>query len=448
MLRKQVYFSLEGVFLEALIRNYIEIFRCLNKILLLQKKSNLKLTSSISRSNYRFFLWHAVFLALAKNFMDVDTIIPAMMIDSGGKSIHVGLLTAILIGGSKFAQLFFASFINNKRFKKGFLLLGINLRIMALAGLAVLFFYSSTMTGSFIIGMIFFLITIFSISGAFANISYTDILGKSVFQESRKSFFSLRQVISSVGVFISAFLAGKVLVANSYPVNYAYLFGIAAFALGSASIGFWNVKEISLPARSIKITGLSEYFKVIREEIKSNKKFANYLMLINTQGIVLALMPFLILFAKENYEAGSQAIRTFLIFKVTGGVIIGSLLYYYARKVKYQKLLYLTSLLALLIPVYVYLVPAADLFFLAFLGSGIVFTLHKVSIDGVLLEVSNNENRALYTGLSGAGSIIPSVFPLLGGWIIHQLGYPAFFSLFLGIIILSLYFIYKLDCKK
>jgi MFS family permease len=171
-------------------------------------------------------------------------------------------------------------------------------------------------------------------------------------------------------------------------------------------------------------------------------------MLINTQGIVLALMPFLILFAKENYEAGSQAVRTFLIFKVTGGVIIGSLLYYYARKVKYQKLLYLTSILALLIPAYVYLVPVSNLFFLAFLGGGVVFTLHKVSIDGVLLEVSSNENRALYTGLSGAGSIIPSVFPLLGGWIIDQLGYEAFFILFLGIIALSLFFVYKLDCKK
>jgi MFS family permease len=407
---------------------------------------NLKLTSSISRSNYKFFLWHAVFLALAKNFMDVDTIIPAMMIDAGGKSIHVGLLTAILVGGSKFAQLFFASFINNKPFKKGFLLLGINLRIVSLAGLAVLFWYSSNIAGNFIIVMIFLLITIFSISGAFANISYTDILGKSVFQKSRKSFFSLRQVISSVGVFISAFLAGKVLVANSYPVNYAYLFGIAALALGSASLGFWKAKEI--PAKTFKISGLKRYFKVIREEIKNNKKFANYLMLINTQGIVLALMPFLILFAKENYEAGSQAVRTFLIFKVTGGVIIGSLLYYYARKVKYQKLLYLTSILALLIPAYVYLVPVSNLFFLAFLGGGVVFTLHKVSIDGVLLEVSSNENRALYTGLSGAGSIIPSVFPLLGGWIIDQLGYEAFFILFLGIIALSLFFVYKLDCKK
>jgi len=406
----------------------------------------LKLTKQISRFNYRFFLWHAVFLALAKNFMDVDTIIPAMMIDSGGSSVHVGFLTGILVGGSKFAQLFFASWINNKSYKKGYLLLGINLRILSLAGLAVLFFLSALLSNLFVIWLIFLLISIFSISGAFANIGYTDILGKSVLQESRKSFFSIRQVISSAGVFISAFLAGKVLVASDYPDNYAYLFVIAAGALGIASIGFWNIREMG--ASRHKIYGLKHYFRIIREEIRTNKKFANYLMLINTQGIVLALMPFLILYAKQNFDAGSEAVRDFLIFKVTGGVIIGSFLFYYARRLKYQKLLYTTSFVALLIPVYVFLFPYSDIFFLAFLAGGVVYTLHKVSIDGVLLEVSTNENRALYTGLSGAGSLLPAIFPLAGGWIVEQFGFQIFFSIFILLILLSVYFIYKLNCRK
>jgi MFS family permease len=110
--------------------------------------------------------------------------------------------------------------------------------------------------------------------------------------------------------------------------------------------------------------------------------------------------------------------------------------------------LYTTSFLALLIPVYVYVVPVSNLFFLAFLGGGIVYTLHRVSIDGVLLEVSTNENRALYTGLSGAGSLLPALFPLAGGWIVDQFGFPVFFGLFILLILSSIYFIYKLNCKK
>ena len=72
--------------------------------------------------NYYALLWHALFLALAKNFMDVDTIVPAMMIDAGGTSVHIGLLTAIMLGGSHLSQLFFAPLINNQPMKKCYLL--------------------------------------------------------------------------------------------------------------------------------------------------------------------------------------------------------------------------------------------------------------------------------------------------------------------------------------
>ena len=407
---------------------------------------NQTLTSRVSRLNYRSFLWHAIFLALAKNFMDVDTIIPAMMVDSGGNSLHVGLLTAILLGGSKFAQLFFSSFINNKSYKKGFLLLGINARIASLGGLALLFLFSSQWEDATVIATIFILITLFSVSGAFANISFTDILGKSMLPESRKSFFSIRQVLSSIGVFLSAFLAGKVLTANDYPHNYAALFGIAAFALGLASLGFWNIREIS--ASRIRISSFKKFVAVIRQEIRNNRRFSFYLLVVNTQGIVLSLMPFLLLYAKEHFDSNNQAVGNFLLFKVTGGVIIGSLLFYFARKVRYQHMLYITSLLALTIPLYVMLEPGPSFFAAAFLAGGMVYTLHNISINGVLLEVSTNENRALYTGLSGAGNLLPAVFPLLGGWIVQQYGFNLFFGLFMTLVALSVYFIYRLQCKR
>ena len=85
-------------------------------------------------------------LALAQNFMDVNTIMPAMMIDAGGTSLQVGVLTAIMIGGTNFSQLLFLPFLSNKPRKKGFLLFGVNLRIIALLGLGVLLYVYSAQT--------------------------------------------------------------------------------------------------------------------------------------------------------------------------------------------------------------------------------------------------------------------------------------------------------------
>jgi MFS family permease len=69
-------------------------------------------------------------------------------------------------------------------------------------------------------------------------------------------------------------------------------------------------------------------------------------------------------------------------------------------------------------------------------------------MNGLLLEVSGRENRALYTGFAGAGNILPAIFPLTGGLIINWFGFRPFFMMFMLIILLSVYFIRKIDCKK
>ena len=156
----------------------------------------MNLTREISKRNYYSLIWHAAFLALSRPFMDVDTVVPSMMVDAGGTAIQIGILTAIMMGGSSFTQIIFAPFISNFEYKKKFLLTGINARILALLGMALMLFYSDKLASSTVIWLIFILITVFSLSGAFANISYTDIFGKSVLPEFRKPFFSLKQVIN------------------------------------------------------------------------------------------------------------------------------------------------------------------------------------------------------------------------------------------------------------
>lgn len=312
----------------------------------------------------------------------MDTIIPAMMLDAGGSALQLGILTAIMIGGGKLAQLFFAPFLNNQFAKKGYLLGGINVRILSLCTMAFLFYFSSHMSGHFIIWSIFILISLFSLGGAFANINYVDIFGKSILENKRKQFFSIKHVISNIFVFLSAFFAGKVLTAFVYPMNYAALFLIAAVLLGMASLGFWKVKEINVSHTNID--GLKNYLHVITHEIRTNKKLRNYLFLINTQGIYVALMPFLILYAKKIFDAGNQDISHFLILKVCGGILTGSVLFYYSKRIKYRYMIHIASILALLIPSLIIIIPGSLLFPYIFLLGGIVFTIHIISMNGIL----------------------------------------------------------------
>lgn len=406
----------------------------------------MKLTSAISKRNFFSLLWHAGFLALAKSFMDVDTVIPAMLVDAGGSAIQIGIMTAIMLGGSSLTQLIFAPLISNYHYKKRFLLLGINSRILSLLGLGILLLYSSLINGEYIIWMIFILITVFSLGGAFANVSYTDILGKSVIPDSRKSFFSAKQVIAGVVLLFSALLAKKVLTISVYPTNYGYLFLIAFGALFIASLGFWNLKEV-IPSRMV-VKSPGHFLHLVKTEIKQNRKLGYFLGFINTMGISIALLPFIILYAKEFYHTQSADTGLFLLYKVIGSVAAGFILFALAGKYKYRHLLYGSAVLAFILPLFILLSIGMPSFVSIFFIGGIIFTAYSISMSGVLLEISGNENRALYTGIAGAGNILPALFPLLGGWIIEQFGFEPFFILFMIIILSSLFFIYKIGCKK
>lgn len=378
--------------------------------------------------------------------MDVDTIIPAMLIESGGGAIHVGIMTAILLGGSSFTQLFFAPYISNKSYKKKYLLLGINSRIFSLLGLGLILFCLQTQHSVHIIWIIFVLITIFALGGAFANISYTDILGKSVLEEKRKSFLSFKQIITGIVVLFSAFLARKVLSNSSFPLNYAYTFMIGSFALLIASLGFWNLKETEPSV--LKISGFQKFIRVLKSELKNNPKLIYFLGFINTQGVVISFLPFLMLYAKEVFKTQSNDTAMFLVFKVVGIVLVSFLILLSANKIKYKWLLYGNVFLSLTMAVGTILINDAVQIKYIFILGGIVYSIFSITMNGVLLEVSGKENRAIYTGFSGAGNVIPAIFPLMAGYLIKTFGFQNFFLLYIVIIFFSIFFIYKLNCKK
>lgn len=406
----------------------------------------MELTPKISKNNFYSFLWHAGFLALSRPFMDVDTIIPAMLVDAGGSAVQIGILTAIMVGGSSFTQLFFAPFISNYHFKKRFLLFGINARIFALLGMGLMLLYSPHYSHNLIIWLIFLLISIFSFSGAFANVSYTDILGKSVLTESRKSFFSIRQVFNGILLFLAAVAAKKILTLSGYPDNYGYLFLVAFAALLIASFGLWNLKE-TVPSR-LSVQSPGHFLKLIRAEWRENPRLKYFLGFINTMGISISFLPFIILFGKQMYHTQGSDTGWMLVIKIVGTVATGFILVFLAGKYKYRYLLYGGALLTFLSPLVLLLPFQLPSLAVVFFFGGIIYTVYSISMNGVLLEISGNTNRALYTGIAGAGNILPAIFPLAGGWIIKHFGFLPFFVLFMLIILSSLFFIYKMDCKK
>jgi len=198
----------------------------------------------------------------------------------------------------------------------------------------------------------------------------------------------------------------------------------------------------------LKINGFKKFIQILKSELKTNPKLVYFLGFINTQGVVVSFLPFLMLYAKEVFQTQSNDTAMFLVFKVVGIVLVSFLIFLSANKTKYKWLLYGNVFLSLTMVIGTILINDAIQIKYIFILGGIVYSIFSITMNGVLLEVSGKENRAIYTGFVGAGNIIPAIFPLMAGYLIRVFGFQNFFLLYIVIIFFSVFFIYKLNCKK
>lgn len=405
------------------------------------------LSPADSSHNFKAFIWHAFFLALTTSFIDVDTVIPSMLVKAGGGSFLLGLLTAIMLGGASLMQLVFAGFLSGKAYKKKFLLTGIYLRVFALTVLAALLFFSDFLQPAPLIFLVFVAISVFSFSGAFANVSYVDILGKSILSLKRKRFFTVQQAFKSVGLLVSALIVRELLKMYDYPVSYSLLFILAAILLSVASGGFWMIREAPSGKQSGK--NFWELIKLIPAEVKTNTNLKYYLIIINILGLGMSILPFFILLAKDQFGLSGGAVGNYLVFRVVGMLLISLILFYFSQKRGYKGILRSGIVLGIILPPLTLLLSEfAGIYQFIFIISGAYFSIYKITISGILVEISNEDNRALYAGISGAGNILPVLFPLVAGSLISVFGYTAVF-IFVSLAILLIFpLVGKLDCTS
>ncbi|MBN2747260.1 MAG: MFS transporter [Bacteroidales bacterium] len=406
-----------------------------------------RLNSTDSQNNFKAFIWHGLFLALASNFMDVNMVIPSMLLKMGAGSIHLGILTAILIGGSSFMQLIFSLFLQKTAFKKPFILMGINIRIIMLFMLSLLFFAGLSFSGFWLLFSVYFLISVFALSGSFANVSYIDIIGKTIDQQTRKRFFSLKQVFNSLGVLASAMAAGWMLKSFEYPDNFSRMFLVAAVLLLVASFGFWALRE-NIPSGTNPIS-LKQFHGKIIHEWKNNQNLRYYLLIVNTLGVGVSMIPFLIMLSKNNSGLSFDKVGDFLIFQ-TIGMISGSLtMFFFSKKMRFKPILFFNAFLfACILVLSLILQGNQGLFSYIFILTGLFVATYKIVIDNILIEISTNENRTLYTGLAGAGNLFPMIIPVLVGFLLKYLSFTWVFSVVILLIIISLWPIYRLKCRN
>lgn len=398
--------------------------------------------------NYYPFLWHGFWLAFTSAFTDYNTVLPAMIVRAGGTSFHIGILTFISIGFPLLSRLIFTPFISSRSAKKPYLILGISMRIMALAGLGLTIYLFTSATSLQIIYLIYFWILLFAISGSFAGLSYTHLVGVSFLGDERKHFLVTRQFLSALALAFSAYMARFVLKHGSFPNNYMVLFFMASLFIFIASLGFWLLREPQ-EKRTSTTFNIVELLQKIPGLMRDDPNLRYLILTANSLSASLILIPFLTGSLKHHFTLSGTLVGNLILFQYLGMIISNYIWRRVSKKHGFKGLLHIAIIMISLAPIFGILIlwlNSKPLLYVLFFYLGSAISVYKIAMEGVLLEITTDENRVLYSGIYGLMNVIGAFLPLFIGIIFHLVDRTALFVLFSLFSLSSLYYLKRMQC--
>lgn len=374
--------------------------------------------------------WHSFFLAVTSSFTEINTVMPALILEAGGGVGAVGVLTGIMVGLPLISQLLFAGLLHERPRKKPFLLFGINMRVFALAlagvGIAVIG------TNVAIIPIVFVTMSLFALSGAFAGVSYTELVGKLVDTSKRRVFFVRRQLVTATGLLVSAGATRLLLGQTEFPDGYVVLFALAAGFLLLASMGFWVLREpeTSAPGDRRPGVGIGRALRDVPGILKNDERMRALIAVANLGAPAFTALPLLTALAHRSYDLEPASVGTFVLVQIVGMLVSnypwsrliargGFRLLLRAELIVLVVLLALSPIVATVAPVWVY----AGLYFLA----GAAISAHRLGMEAVLVQISPDEKRSLYAGVFGATNLGTAIMPFLTGVLVSAVGFAPVF---------------------
>ncbi|WP_041605783.1 MFS transporter [Halothermothrix orenii] len=189
------------------------------------------------------FAWHGFFLSLTMSMIDFNTVFPSLITELTEVKVVFGLLYSIMLGAPLVFNIIFSHFMQYYPFKKKFLLIGIYVRSFSFLGMAVFTYIFGRSNPALVIFSFFFWVFLFSISGGFAGLAFTDIIGKLFRKEERGRVYAIKQFFSSLAALFGGSIVARIFSIEEFPLNYTYSLIVGFIGLFIAALAFWLIKE-------------------------------------------------------------------------------------------------------------------------------------------------------------------------------------------------------------
>ncbi|MEA3309009.1 MAG: MFS transporter [Chloroflexota bacterium] len=377
------------------------------------------------RRNFLGGWWHTVFLTLGVSLTNSTTVVAAFVVELTGSTVWVGGFSTLLIVASTLPQLFIARLIEPRPRKMPYLMLAIYLRVVSWGLLAFLILTIGAEQPEILAWVLIGLLAVFYVGGGLGGVPYTAIIGKVIPAQQRGKFFGGKGVLAGPLAIGAALLARYILAAVAYPQNYALLFGLAAVSLFIASIGFWIIREPPLAGGAV-VLPWREYRGQLGLVAQRLRNLVGVQLL---TGFSLMVLPFYVVYAREELGAPAGAVGWFTLAQVLGGMVSNLLWARLVDSYGSRRMLMVCAVLSSLTPLTAIwwsgwgwrgLLPVIFL-------AGATFNGRSVGFSSALLELAPAAERSTYAALNRVLLLPVAFLSLIAGILLQSYSYQLVF---------------------
>jgi MFS family permease len=389
------------------------------------------------RRNWWAFLGDQVFFGLGLIFASTSTVLPAFAATLTESKVLIGAVSAIWAGGWLLPQMFAAPYISRAPRKYPIMVIGqiIGRPIIPLFALWVL--AGGARYPELTLGLLLFTLAFFVLTDSIVALAWFDLLGKSLAPNTRGRLIGIGQIATGLLAIGAGALIQHLLGPNGpgYPLNYGYIFALAAvaFSLSFAACVF-NV-EPPEPVSDERPT-LRGYVPQLLALLRRDRLFRRVtLARLLTGGGALAT-AFYVVFATDVLRLPPASIGLFAGATTIGSALAGALLGLVADRAGSHRVIQVAALCAFLIPFLALLChwrvfgEATPVVYPAlYVLLGLVEGSVMLGFFNFVLEIAPAGQRPIYIGLTNTLSGLLVVMPLLGGWVLEAASFPVLFAL-------------------
>jgi MFS family permease len=392
----------------------------------------------IERRNFGINLTEGALFLTGASFVAPQTVLPALLSRLGGSNLVMGALVVITWVGLYLPQIFAARYSQSQQWKKPWAIRwGLFQRINVLLVVFVLLFSGSehpTLTIAFIL----FFFASHQVMMGISTPFWFDMFAKLTSSHLRGRLAGLKTAAAGIGALAGSFLLSKLLISFQFPFGYAVAFSITFFLqLISIIMQFGLIEE--KPSLTVTSESFGDYFNQLKETIKINVDFRNFLFA--SIPLTLAVMPagFFTVYGLHHFGANDSVVGTFTLMMVLGQGV-GALMNGFMADRFGNKVALVSGASFMLFASFLGSISQSlEIFYGVFFLMGMNLGSELMIRHNIAMEYAPPEKRSTYIAMMNMILSPFYVSGLFGGWISEAFGYGWLFTIAMACSVIGIF---------